>query len=85
MRSVAAGDLQDCEVVVVDDGSTDGSAEAALRAVEELGIEKFRLIPQQNGGVGAARNRGIAEAKGEFVAFIDADDEWRPEIGRAHV
>ena len=79
LRSVAAGELQDCEVVVVDDGSTDGSAEAVLRAVEELGIEKFRLIPQQNGGVGAARNRGIAEAKGEFVAFIDADDEWRPD------
>lgn len=79
LKSVAAGDTEDCEIVVVDDGSTDGSAAAALAAAQEFGLENLRIVTQQNGGVAMARNRGIAEAKGEYVAFIDADDEWKPD------
>ena len=72
LESVLAQTYTDYEVVVVDDGSTDNSA----NIVRKLVNEKIRLISQPNGGVSAARNTGIMSANGEYVAFLDGDDIW---------
>jgi glycosyltransferase involved in cell wall biosynthesis len=71
------------EIVVVDDGSTDDSAnvaEAVLRECTVYGVEcKGKVIRKANGGVSSARNEGILAAKGEYIAFLDGDDLWHPE------
>ncbi len=74
LDSIRAQTLTDFEVIVVDDGSTDDGASIVAR-YSDSGV---RLISQSNAGPGPARNAGIAEAKGEFIAFLDADDEWLP-------
>jgi hypothetical protein len=76
LRSVAAQSHRDIEILIVDDGSTDATAAIA----EEFcaAETRARLISKPNGGVASARNRGISESKGEWVAPVDADDLWHP-------
>jgi len=75
LRSIFSQSVQPDEIIVVNDGSTDGSE----TVVTKLNHLKIRLIHQQNEGVSAARNKGINEAKGDWIAFLDADDEWLPK------
>ncbi|MBM9594012.1 glycosyltransferase family 2 protein [Roseitranquillus sediminis] len=72
LESVAAQRVAPHEVIVVDDGSTDGTIEAVER------MAGVTLIRQANAGPGAARNRGAAAASGDYLAFIDSDDLWFP-------
>jgi glycosyltransferase involved in cell wall biosynthesis len=74
IRSVLAQTLTDFELILVNDGSTDRSVELA----EQCTDTRIRVVHQQNGGPGSARNTGIALARSEVCAFLDADDEWLP-------
>jgi len=72
LDSVLHQDYAEREVIVIDDGSTDGS----FRAVEGLPV---RYEWKENGGISSARNLGIARTRGDYVSFLDADDLWRKE------
>ncbi len=93
LDSVLAQTYRPLEVVVVDDGSVDETAEVVRKYIEkqrtsenmniangtDINSVEIRYILRENGGAAAARNTGIKAAQGNWVAFIDADDEWLPE------
>lgn len=72
LESVQKQTYKDFEVICVNDGSQDNSADTCQRFVDK--DKRFRLINQENGGVSSARNRALKEAKGEYVCFVDFDD-----------
>lgn len=83
LESVLAQTYADYELIIIDDSSTDGSAEIAEAILQDpasrlIASSPHRLIRQANSGVSAARNNGVAQAQGEYVAFLDADDWWEP-------
>lgn len=75
LQSVLGQTLQPLEIIVINDGSTDHGPEI----VRELGSPLIRVVDQPNAGVSAARNRAAIEAHGEYIAYLDGDDQWRPE------
>ena len=81
IKSVLAQTYPYIEVIVVDDGSSDGSAKVIEEFVHQTAIDghQVRFYRQTNQGASAARNTGIANAKGEYIAFLDSDDLWLPE------
>ncbi len=74
VASVMDENVSDYEIVLVDDGSTDGESGALCDAIAEKHPELIRVIHQENMGLGGARNTGIKESKGEYLFFVDSDD-----------
>lgn len=81
VRSVLAQSYKNLELLIVDDGSPDRSIEIC----QQFKDPKIKIIRQENRGVSAARNTGIRNAQGEYLAFLDADDLWLPEKLEKHV
>ena len=80
LRSVLAQTYPEFEVIIVDDGSTDGTGEALQELIRRRspGDRQVRYFFQPNQGQSAARNKGIDDARGEWIAFLDSDDVWLP-------
>lgn len=79
LDSVCAQTYQDFECVIMDDGSTDDSADIVNQWLHEKGGDcRFRVLSQANSGVAAARNNAVAVSHGELISFLDADDWWEP-------
>lgn len=78
IKSVLAQTYQNWEMIIVDDGSKDNSAEIVNSFVTR--DNRIKLFQQPNGGSAAARNNGIRRAEGQYIALLDADDLWMPEF-----
>lgn len=85
IASVRSQTLTDWELMVVDDGSTDGTAAAVRAIAESTGDGRITVISIANGGVSAARNFGAARSRGTYLSFIDADDLWTADKLEAQV
>lgn len=79
LQSVLDQSFIDYELIVVDDGSTDESARVAGEVLSKAAVD-CQLIRQENAGVSAARNNGVARSKGDYLCFLDADDWWDPSF-----
>jgi glycosyltransferase involved in cell wall biosynthesis len=81
IESVVSQTYPHFEIIVVDDGSTDGSGEVIQRFINQRanGSHEVVFLSQRNQGASVARNAGIARAQGEYIAFLDSDDVWVPE------
>src|SRR3989338_533004 len=77
IESVLAQSYRNFEAIIVDDGSTDKTAEVVKRFRRQYPNE-IQYLYQENAGSGAARNNGIRRSRGEYIAFLDADDIWQP-------
>jgi glycosyltransferase involved in cell wall biosynthesis len=75
INSVLSQTLSDLDVIVIDDGSSDNTCQR----IKEISDSRVKLFAYENGGVAKARNRGIANAQGEYIAFLDHDDLWKPD------
>jgi glycosyltransferase involved in cell wall biosynthesis len=74
VQSVLNQTYKNFELIVIDDGSSDGTKDVLTPYMDCI-----RYFYQENKGISAARNRGLQEAKGDYIAFLDSDDEWVPE------
>lgn len=79
LGSIVIQSVKPLEVIVVDDGSDDGTIEAAENMRETMSGINLMILRQDHKGAGAARNKGLEAATADYVAFLDADDEWLPE------
>ena len=80
IASVLAQTYADWQLIIINDASTDATAEIARKAAEEDGLGRVILLTNEvNSGISASRNRGIRQAKGIWLAFLDSDDLWRED------
>ncbi len=79
VSSVLQNDCRDCEILLVDDGSTDGVCPALCDRLAEENPDLIRVLHQENRGLGGARNTGLEAARGEYLLFVDSDDTLTPD------